>query len=72
MKYVFEGVFLLISSAFMLSCILASLFAKKAGCFNDSEKNDVIKAFVISGAVTLIFGARMIYLLAVEAGMTLI
>ena len=71
MKYVFEGAFLLISSAFMLSCIVASLFAKKAG-FNDSEKNAVIKAFVISGAVTLIFGARMIYLLAVEAGMTLI
>jgi len=71
MKYVFEGVILLLSSCLLLSCIIASLFAKKAGGFTDNEKYNIINAFSISGIVTLIYAARLFYLLAVEAGITL-
>jgi len=71
MKFVFETVILALSSCVLLSCILASSF-QKAGGFNDKEKDDIINAFAVSGIVTLIYAGRLLYLFAVEAGISVI
>jgi len=69
--YVFESVVLLISSIFLFSSIIAFGCSFKCGGYDEDEKLKALWYFAASGAFALIFGARMIYLLAVEAGMNL-
>ena len=69
MKFLFEIVILALSSCVLSSCILASSFSKKAD-FTNKEKDDIINTFAVSGIVTLIYAGRLLYLFAVEAGIS--
>lgn len=72
MNYIFEGIFLLIGSAMLSGAtIVATIFTYGNQPFSERDKTALIRLFAVSGFITLVFGARMLYLLSLEAGYTM-